>query len=192
MDDENSKRAVRRIVIAGFMGAGKTTVAREIARLLDCACVDLDDLITAREGRTPQALIDEEGEPAFREIETHALDEVLRDARARVVALGGGTWVSEHNRALIVAQRCFTVWLDAPFELCWRRIESEVDEQEQPWRSRPLARDKGLARRLYDARRASYRLADARIAVGDDEDKHELARRIAEALEKDEKGTKRA
>jgi len=174
----------RRIVITGFMGAGKTTVGRELACLLDCVFVDLDDLITAREGRTPQALIDEEGEPAFREIETHALAEVLRETSVCVLALGGGAWALERNRALVVAHACFTVWLDAPFELCWRRIESEVGKQ--PQRSRPLARDEWLARKLYDARRASYQLADARIAVGDDEAARKLAGRIAVALEKDE------
>ncbi|MBC7931924.1 MAG: AAA family ATPase [Rubrivivax sp.] len=177
----------RRILLTGFMGAGKTTIGRELACLLDCIFVDLDDLITAREGRTPQALIDEEGEPAFREIETHALAEVLRENSARVVALGGGAWALESNRALVKEHACFTVWLDAPFELCWRRIESEAGKH--PQRSRPLARNEWLARKLYDARRASYRLADARIAVGDDEAACKLAGRIAGALEKDEKET---
>jgi len=189
-EDEITVRASRRIVITGFMGAGKTSVGRELARLLDCGFVDLDDLITAREGRTPQALIDEEGEPAFREIETRALDEVLRENSARVVALGGGAWALERNRALVVAHACLTVWLDAPFELCWRRIESEVDGSRQ--RSRPLARDEWLARKLYDARRDSYRLADARIAVGDDETARKLAGRIAGALEKGERETEGA
>src|SRR5438270_333739 len=72
----------RRIVITGFMGAGKTTVAVALSRLLGCASLDLDDLITAREGRPPQQLIDEDGEAAFRECETLALREALASDEA--------------------------------------------------------------------------------------------------------------
>ncbi|MCA1592564.1 MAG: hypothetical protein LC754_07935 [Acidobacteria bacterium] len=85
----------RRIVITGFMGAGKTTVAVALARLLRCRHVDLDDFITAREGHTPQQLIDDEGELHFRAAETRALRETLVDDSVRVIALGGGTWTLE-------------------------------------------------------------------------------------------------
>src|ERR671914_821538 len=91
----------RRVVITGFMCAGKTSVARALARLLKCPALDLDELVREREGRTPQRLIDEEGEPAFREAETRALREALGDGAAQVIALGGGTWALERNRALV-------------------------------------------------------------------------------------------
>src|ERR1044071_6728894 len=59
----------RRVVITGFMCAGKTSVARSLARRLSLPFLDLDELVTAREGRTPQQLIDDQGEPAFRDAE---------------------------------------------------------------------------------------------------------------------------
>src|SRR5437870_9118375 len=83
----------RRIVILGFMGCGKTTVAKELARQLDCNFVDLDSFLTEREGRSPAEIIEQDGEPAFRQIESLALTEVLKDRDARVIALGGGTWI---------------------------------------------------------------------------------------------------
>jgi shikimate kinase len=162
----------RRIVITGFMGAGKTTLARELARALACDAVDLDALITAREGRSPRELIDEEGEAAFREIESRALAVALGTKAARVVALGGGAWAIEGNRAAVRAEPdCFTVWLDAPFDLCGERVGvADGDGGE-----RPLARERERARALYDERRALYGLADARVGVGAADDVRAVA-----------------
>ena len=161
----------RRIVITGFMGAGKTALARELARVLACEAVDLDEFITAREGRSPRELIDEEGEAAFREIESRALAGALATKAARVVALGGGAWAVERNRAAVRAEPdCFTVWLDAPFELCWERVRTAAEGGE-----RPLARERERARALYDGRRALYGLADARVEVGAADDVRAVA-----------------
>jgi shikimate kinase len=115
------------VVITGFMGAGKTTAAAALAERLHCRALDLDEFIAGRHGRTAQMIIDEEGEPRFRELETEALREALR-TDACVIALGGGAWTIERNRALVAEHGGLTVWLDAPFELCWERIESCVQK----------------------------------------------------------------
>jgi len=147
-----------RIMIVGFMGCGKTTVARALARRMGWEMIDLDSFITEREGRTPAEIIEEDGEPAFREIETHALRDALKMDDARVIALGGGAWTIEVNRALVAQHDCLSVWLDAQFELCWERITSSGD-------TRPLAPDRESAYRLYQSRCENYQLADARISV---------------------------
>lgn len=164
-----------RVVVVGFMGAGKTAAGRELARLAGCDFVDLDDLVAAREGRTPQRLIDEDGEAAFRERETEALRAALAGEGARVVAAGGGAWTLERNRALVSGRGFLSVWLDAPFELCWRRVESDGA-------TRPLARDRRRALALYDERRAAYALADLRADAGEGRTPEELAAEIAAAL----------
>src|SRR5256885_13118889 len=128
----------RRIIITGFMAAGKTTVARVLARRLACRMIDLDFIINERERRNAQMIIDEDGEASFRQAETEALSVILSNNAARVIALGGGSWTIERNRALIAEHNCLTIWLDAPFDLCWQRIESAGD-------TRPLARDEGAA-----------------------------------------------
>jgi shikimate kinase len=165
-----------RIFITGFMGAGKTTVAASLARRLNCRMIDLDHFIAAREGRTPQQIIDEDGEARFRELETSALRAVLEDDEtAYVVALGGGAWTVERNRALISEHDGFTVWLDAPFYVCWQRIRCVGD-------SRPLARDREQARRLYDARRPVYALAKLRVRATKKRSAHDRAAEIEQAL----------
>ena len=165
-----------RVVVTGFMAAGKTTVGRALAQLLGCAFRDLDDVVAAREGRTPRQLIDEEGEAAFRDAETRALREALAADGPRVVALGGGAWTLGRNRALVREAGFLSAWLDAPFELCWRRIaEGGGDE-------RPFARDPARARALYEERRAAYALADLRVRVAPGRGAEELAAEIASRL----------
>lgn len=165
------------VIITGFMGAGKTTVGRALARLLGETFVDLDDAVREHEGRGPRELIDEEGEEFFREVETRALRRVLAEGGARVVATGGGAWTFARNRSLVAEHGCLSVWLDAPFDLCLRRIDAEGERD-----SRPNARDTERAARLYEERLAAYARADLRVPVTSEASAEELAAEIAAAL----------
>lgn len=165
------------IIITGFMGAGKTTIASALARRLACSMIDLDHLIEEREGRRAQVIIDEDGEPRFRELESVALRDVLEQGGARIIALGGGAWTIDGNRALINEHDAFTIWLDAPFDLCWQRITSGNN-------SRPLARDLVSAQRLYDERHEFYDQTTLRIEIDEERSADAIAVEIAEALSK--------
>lgn len=149
----------RRIVILGFMGCGKTTVGRALARQLKGKFYDLDSEVTQKEGRSPAQIIEADGEPAFREIETLALRDVLQNREARVIALGGGTWTIPANRTLVALHDWLTVWLDVPFELCWQRIS------ENKGAVRPLAPDYQTAHERYQARHPIYALAEQHFTV---------------------------
>src|SRR5512135_1713202 len=95
---------LRAIVLVGFMGAGKTTVGQELARLLGWRFVDLDDRITARAGRSIARIFAESGEAAFRAAESRALAEFvgeLAGAAPCVLALGGGAFVQPANQHLL-------------------------------------------------------------------------------------------
>src|SRR2546421_3060847 len=151
----------RRIVILGFMGCGKTTVAKELARQLDCNFTDLDSFITASHGRSPAEIIQGDGEASFRELETLALRDVLQDRNLRIIALGGGAWTVPANRTLIALHDCLSVWLDSSFELCWRRISTSGKTV------RPLAPDLDTAKERYESRRADYALAELRLPIDD-------------------------
>ena len=162
----------RRIVILGFMACGKTTVAKELARQLECDLVDLDSFITERHGRSAAQIIQQDGEDRFREIETLALRDVLQNNDARVIALGGGTWTIPANRTLTGLHDCETVWLDVPFDVCWRRItESNA--------IRPLAPDRDAAWSRFESRRQHYALASRRISVSESDSVAALAEQIA-------------
>ena len=147
-----------KIVITGFMGSGKTRLARELAGRLNLEMIDLDDRIHEREGRTPAQLIVEEGEAAFRLVESDVLRELLETDGTCVIALGGGAWIVEANRDLIDEYGCLSVWLDAPFEVCWARIETSGED-------RPLGRTREQAQALYERRRPVYQLAKIHVPV---------------------------
>jgi len=149
------------IVITGFMGCGKSKVARALAFQHNVVMVDLDDWITARIGRSPAQLITEDGEREFREIETNALRELLQGGGAGVIALGGGAWIEKANRDLIDEYGCTSIWLDTPFEICWERIAASEED-------RPLGRTREEAQARYDLRRPIYALAKIHIAFSDD------------------------
>ena len=149
----------RRFVILGFMGCGKTTVATELARRLECKFIDLDSFITESQGCSPAEIIEQDGEPAFRQIESLALTEVLKDRKARVIALGGGTWTIPANRSLIALHDCLTVWLDTPFATCWQRISHSGKTV------RPLAPDHETAKERFKSRREDYALALRTIPI---------------------------
>src|ERR1043165_3723291 len=163
--------STRRIVILGFMGCGKTTVANEVAHELNCRCVDLDTFITERERRSPAEIIPADGEEAFRELETLALRDALQAKDTHVIALGGGTWITPANRTLIALYDCLTVWLDAPFELCWNRIVAANAV-------RPLAPDRETAQKRFDARRSHYRLAGRQLGINDGVSATHIAKEI--------------
>jgi shikimate kinase len=173
----DGREAPPRVVITGFMAAGKTTVARALARLLGCALADMDELVRERERRAPAEIIAAEGEARFREIESRVLGDALAPGGPLVVALGGGAWAVPANRELIAERGCLAVWLDAPFELCWQRIEAESMRI-----GRPLARDIETARMLYHTRRETYALAAHRVEVTAEKSADALAAEIANRL----------
>ncbi|HEX7227080.1 MAG TPA: shikimate kinase [Candidatus Binatia bacterium] len=151
----------RPIIITGFMGSGKTKVAWELARRLNLAMVDLDNWIEDREGRSAAQIIIDDGERVFRAIESNALRTLLETKAADIISLGGGAWIEETNREVIDQYVCTTVWLDAPFEMCWTRIEASAEE-------RPLSRTREQALELYERRRPIYQLASIHIQIRDE------------------------
>jgi shikimate kinase len=142
-----------KVYLVGFMAAGKTTVARELARRLDWRVEDVDDRIEAREGRTVASIFAREGEPYFRAVERAVLVDLL-PLRHLVVATGGGTFVDAENRAAINRDG-LSVWLDVPLDELIERLPADG--------RRPLAADRLQLERLYAARRAAYQQAHLRL-----------------------------
>src|SRR5262249_859296 len=110
---------MRRIVLIGFMGAGKTTVGRALARRLRCRFQDLDDLIERPEGQSVARIFASAGEAEFRRAENAALGDLLQGNASQsdlVLALGGGAFAQAQNRVLLEQAGAITVLLEAPLE----------------------------------------------------------------------------
>jgi shikimate kinase len=163
------------IVIVGFMGCGKTVVAKELSLLLNKPCVDLDARVEELEGRSPAQIISEDGEQAFREKETQTLAAMLDGEEGTVIALGGGAWPFAVNRELVRSVGSITIWLDTPFDSCWKRIEQDSA-------LRPMAPSRTAAEKLFSERLPFYRLADVHVGVTD-ESPTQIAENIAALLQ---------
>jgi shikimate kinase len=102
----------RHVVLVGAMGVGKTTVGRRLARELQRPFADADEQLELRAGRTIPAIFRDDGEQAFRRLESEVLVDLLGGPLPLVVAAGGGVVTRPENRALL-GRRAFVVWLRA-------------------------------------------------------------------------------
>ncbi len=160
------RAAPRRVVLVGFMGAGKTTVGRLLSRELGWGFLDMDRRIEERCGQRISEIFAQRGEACFREEERQVAEEARRLER-HVIAAGGGAFAFDGTREAL-RDGSSSVWLWAPLQVLLRRVR--VDG------SRPLAANRETIARLFAEREPSYRLADCHVdaTAGPDE----VARRV--------------
>ncbi len=147
----------QRIVLTGFMGAGKSTVGRIVAERLGWSFVDLDDVIVETAGKSIAELFDSVGEAAFREQEHQALRTVLERPNM-VLALGGGAIETAANRDLLQASTGTRVaFLEAPLGTLLDRCQQQ---QAQPGAAaRPVLADLENLLQRFTLRLPHYRTA---------------------------------
>jgi shikimate kinase len=160
-----------KIYLVGFMGSGKSTIARALSARLQWQSEDIDDLIERRERRTIADIFAKQGEPYFRAAEREML-KVLQPLRHVVIATGGGTFADPDNRAAINLDGV-SVWIDVPLADLLHRIPLDG--------RRPLASNRADLERLYALRADTYRLAHLRIQASRIP-VHAVVDRILEAL----------
>jgi shikimate kinase/3-dehydroquinate synthase len=150
----------RALVFVGFMGAGKTTAARRLAKRLGLELVDADATIAEHVGMPIDRCFAEQGEAGFRAIEAELVGELLERAQGGVFSLGGGALHSERIRAAL--KRHIAVLLDVDVNVAWERAAG---------RGRPLARDPQEFRDLYIVRRPIYMAAADVVLPADRHDR---------------------
>ena len=152
--------AGRHLVLVGLMGSGKTTVGRALAQRLRRELLDSDAMIEAREGRTVRDIFREDGEEAFRRIETDVLQEALAAEDKAVIAAAGGVVLRPENRAALRSSGARVVWLRADPATLVERVKGGAH--------RPLLDDdpQGTLQSMYEQRAELYReVADAIVTV---------------------------
>jgi shikimate kinase len=143
--------SVNRVVLTGFMGAGKTTVGRMLAARLGWTFHDLDDEIEGRRGKTVPEIFSESGEAVFRRQESAALASVL-GKRHMVLALGGGAPEVFTNRLMLEQTPHTTVvYLKAPLATLVARCRQQAEESGAE--ARPLL---GEAEERFERRHRLY------------------------------------
>ncbi len=147
------------LFIVGFMGAGKSTVGRSLARHLGWRFADLDEDIASREQMSIPEIFAKRGESEFRRAEHEALQRRINDVSRGVpwvIAVGGGCFAQAENLDLI-QNHGVAIWLDAPLEMLRARVSGAAH--------RPLAHDPVRFEELFHERRPAYEKADYRIPI---------------------------
>jgi len=164
-----------KIYLVGFMGAGTTTVGRELASRVEAPFFDLDELIESSEKISIKDIFAQRGEPYFRKRERDLLRST-KYVESAVIATGGGTFTFDENIQFIQSEG-LSVYLAAPYSLLRSRIGDKAAE-------RPLFRDDNAAHELLAQRVKYYRTADMTIDVREEETPGEIVERLILELPK--------
>ena len=141
------------IVLIGLMGSGKSSIGKRLSEKISVPFVDSDDEIELAAGMTISEIFENFGEPYFRSGEERAVERIL-SGNPKVIATGGGAFMSERNR-IIIKQKALSVWLKADLETLWARVQGKD--------TRPLLKfenPKHVLKTLLDKREPTYAKAD--------------------------------
>lgn len=158
------------VFLVGMMGTGKTTVGNLLARQLGYRFVDTDDAIAKAAGQTINQIFADEGEEAFRQLESEVLSHLSAYTRL-TVATGGGIVIRPFNWSYL--HHGLVIWLDAPVEVLIARLQNDT--------TRPLLQDANLAQKLQnllDQRKNLYAEADLHIRINADDTPEQIVSRI--------------
>ena len=162
------------VFLIGMMGAGKTTVGRELANQLGYRFFDTDTLIEQVANQTINQIFTEGGEEGFRKVESQVLSEISAYTKL-TIATGGGIVLKRENWSYL--HHGLIVWLDTPVDLLIERLAQD--------NTRPLLQDVNPAEKLQnliEQRQNLYAQADIRISVTENDTPEQLSRRIIESI----------
>ena len=133
------------IVLIGFMGSGKTSVGKVLARQLFKDFVDVDTTIEAEQNSSVSEIFEAKGEEYFRDLEQKCINE-LTQKTGQVIATGGGLPIFS-----VIAEKSLIVYIDADFEVILNRLSAKERDK------RPLLQDEARAKTLFDQRIDTYK-----------------------------------
>ena len=160
MSPRPSSLGQHHLVLIGLTGSGKTTIGRLAAERLGRPFLDTDAMIEQRTGRSVRAIFAEDGETAFRDLETAVLAEAVATSEPVVVAAAGGAVVREENRTILRASDARVVWLCGG--------PSVVSERVRGGSHRPLLDNdpEAMLQKMWTERESLYReVADAIVGI---------------------------
>lgn len=167
------------IILIGFMGVGKGSVAREVIKHSNYIAIDTDDIIESMENRKIKSIFEKDGEAYFRGIEKDVAEWLERSVQNTLISTGGGFYKVKNLKKIGTI-----VLLDSGFDDIINRIKKHPNAAKK-LKKRPLLKDLKKAKELYDARRPEYlELADVVIDVTN-KSAEECAKELLKKVKKD-------
>ena len=166
----------RSIFLIGMMASGKSQTGKILAELLRYKYIDLDKLIEKIEKKTINQMFHEDGEEAFRELETNCLKETIK-IPSLVISTGGGIITKAENWGIL--RQGIIIWIDTKQEIALERLQNDIE-------NRPLLKGQDLSEiysRIFQSRKNLYSQADLRVEV-DKENVKEVAKKIIYEIHK--------
>ena len=164
----------RNIFLIGMMGSGKSHTGPDLAKMINYAFVDTDDVIEKASKQSIADIFEKDGETVFRDLEKQVLKEISQH-HSLVIATGGGLVTIPENWGIL--HQGIVIWLDLDLKRSIKRIASDD-------KKRPLLKDDDLSQafsQIYESRKPMYLESDLRIEV-EDQSPYEVASMIAEHL----------
>lgn len=153
---------MKNIVLIGFMGVGKGSVARELVKQSGLIALDTDDIIESMENRSIKKIFATDGEKYFRDVELQVAKWLEKNVKNTIISTGGGFYKVKNLKKIGTV-----VLLDSPFEKIYERIVNHPNSQSK-LKKRPLMQDLEKAKALYNEREQQYKkVADVVIDVTD-------------------------
>ena len=151
---------MKNVILIGFMGVGKGSIAREVAKNSHYMTMDTDDLIESMENKKIKNIFEEEGEEYFRGLEKKVALWLEKSVTNTLISTGGGFYKQKNIKKIATI-----VFLDSPFDEIIKRIKKHPNAATK-LKKRPLLKDLKKAKELYDLRRPEYlKLSDLVIDV---------------------------
>ena len=151
---------MKNVILIGFMGVGKGSVAREVAKNSNYMIIDTDDVIESMENRKIKNIFKDDGEAYFRTLEKKVALWLEKSVKNTLISTGGGFY-KQKNLSKIAT----IVLLDSPFDEIIKRIKEHPNAVNK-LKKRPLLSDLKAAKALYKERRPEYlKLSDIVIDV---------------------------
>ena len=164
----------RNIFLIGMMGSGKSQTGPVLAKMINYAFVDTDDVIEKASKQSISSIFEKDGEKVFRDVEKKVLKEISQH-HSLVIATGGGLVTLPENWGIL--HQGIVIWLDLDLKRSVKRLESDQ-------KRRPLLLGDNLAEnfsQIYESRKPIYLESDLRIEV-EDQSPYEVATMVAEHL----------
>lgn len=140
----------QKIILLGYMGSGKSTIAKKLSQNIHLEAFDLDEIIEQSQKKSITELFSERGEVYFRKLEHSTLVEVVSDSKAFILSLGGGTPCYANNHLLLQREDVLSIYLKASIDELYHRLQNEIEKRPLLTSKNPNDLKEFIAKHLFE------------------------------------------